>query len=67
MSKKQPGDIKVVGEDRMCFWADPVSLEPRGVSRYDAYAFSDPEPVPTISFGEYCVQRNKLLFPGIAP
>ncbi len=57
------GKIKVVGDDRMCFPADPKTLDPLGVSFYDAYAISDPEhcPVETISAGEWNRRRAEQL------
>lgn len=56
------GKVKVVGEDMMCFPADPKTLDPLGCSCYDAYARSDPEvgPVETISVGEWSTRRNAL-------
>lgn len=58
---KHPGDIKVISPDRMCFWVNPITLEPRGCSTYDAYAFSDPEPGPSMGVAEWnrrrCDQR----------
>lgn len=53
-------DIKVIGEDRMCFRVDPVTLEPRSTGCYDAWAFSDPEPVPSMSVGEWNRRRNEM-------
>ena len=49
------GKVKVVCDDLMCFPVDPVTLEPLACSYYDAYAISDPDPEPikTISYGEW--------------
>jgi hypothetical protein len=56
------GKIKVVGEDLMCFPADPVTLEPLSCGCYDPYAWSCPdhEPVETIGIEEWQDRRNKL-------
>jgi hypothetical protein len=52
-------DIKVICEDRMCFKVDPVTLDPRSCGYYDAYAFSDPEDVPSMSHAEWCLKRSQ--------
>lgn len=53
------GNIKVVGEDLMCFPADPKTLEPLGTGCYDPWAWKDPEPaVETISLSEWQRRRN---------
>ena len=41
----------------MCFWVDAETLEPLGCSVYDAYAFSDPEPVPSMHVNEWSLRR----------
>ena len=46
--------------DRMVFEIDPVTLNSKQTSRYDAYCFTDPLPdVKYISHGEWCRQLNK--------
>jgi hypothetical protein len=49
------GLIKVVGCDLMCFPVHPETLAPLGCGAYDPYAWTDPdpEPVATISVGEW--------------
>ena len=54
---RRDGDIKVIGEDRMCFYVDPHTLEPRSCGCYDAWAHTDPEP-PQISASEWQSRRN---------
>lgn len=51
------GRIKVIGEDRMCFWVDAKTLEPLGCGSFDTWAFSDPEKVPTMHANEWSAQR----------
>lgn len=65
--KKRPGDIKVRGDNRMCFWVDPKTLEPRGCEMYDAHAFSDPEPVPTMSYSQWVQKRLVKLQEAMRP
>lgn len=50
------GDIKVVGEDRMCFYVDPVNLTARGCACYDAWAHTHPEP-SQMSVGKWNLAR----------
>lgn len=51
--------ILVVGDDRMCFEVDALTLDPRTTSRYDAYAFTDPRrDIERISCAEWNVRRN---------
>ena len=59
MNDYYKGKIKVVGENLMCFPADPVTLDALACSTYDPWAISDPDPMPTetISCGEW----NKRL------
>ena len=54
------GKIRVVGTDRMCFPVDAKTLAPLACSTYDAHAFSDPdpEPVETISVGQWLNRRT---------
>lgn len=54
------GKIKVIGEDKMCFAADPVTLEPLSCSTYDLHAWSDPDtdPIETLHFEEWQRRRN---------
>jgi hypothetical protein len=54
------GWLKVVGADLLCFAAHPETLEPRGCGTYDPWAWSDPdpEPVETISVGEWNRRLN---------
>lgn len=61
MPSRYTGKIKVISADRMCFPADPITLEPLGTEVYDAYTYSDPElgPVETISHSEWCRRRNE--------
>lgn len=59
MSRYGPGRIKVICADRMCSPADARTLEPLGVSCYDAWAFSDPEQVPSMSFGVWQMRRDE--------
>ena len=56
------GKIKVVGEDRMCFPADPLTLQALSCGCYDPFALSDPDPEPleTISLGEWSRRRAAL-------
>jgi hypothetical protein len=61
---KKENDIKVIGEDRMCFYVDPVTLGPRSCGSYDAWAFSDPENVPSMSVDEWNLRRNALIRSG---
>lgn len=49
--------IKVIGEDRMCFRVDADTLEPLSCGCYDAYAFSDPEPVESMSVSSWNAAR----------
>ena len=53
------GKIKVVGEDRVCFPADPITLQALSCGCYDPFALSDPDPEPleTISLGEWSRRR----------
>jgi hypothetical protein len=57
------GKIKVVGEDMMCFAARQGDLQPLSCSTYDPHAWSDPdpEPVETISIGEWQRRRSAQL------
>lgn len=54
------GKVKVVGDDLMCFPARPGTFEPLACGCYDPYARSDPdpEPVETISIGEWYLRRD---------
>lgn len=56
------GKIKVVGTDKMCFPADPNTLEALSTGCYDAYVYSDPEvgPIETISHGEWLTRKDKM-------
>ena len=56
--------IKVVCDDLMCFPVLQETYEPTGVSYYDAYALSDPDPVPieTISYNEWLYIRNQINY-----
>ena len=56
--------VKVVCGDLMCFPVLPETYEPTGVSCYDAYALSDPDPVPieTISYNEWLHIRNQINY-----
>lgn len=47
--------------DRMCFWADPETLEPLTCAFYDAWAFTDPLPVPTMEHSEWSARRQTHL------
>jgi hypothetical protein len=49
--------IKVIGEDRMCFWVDAKTLEPERASYFDPWVFSDPEDVPTMHVNEWKKRR----------
>lgn len=55
MSGYYKGKIKVVGCDLMCFPVDPVTLNALACSSYDPWAIRDPDPEPieTISCGEW--------------
>lgn len=54
--------IKVLGEDRMCFWVDAKTLEPEQSSYFDPWAFSDPEDVRSMHVNEWSTLRyNKWL------
>lgn len=55
------GRIKVVCADLMCFPVDPVTLAALSCSSYDAYALTDPdpEPVETISHGEWLARQQQ--------
>jgi hypothetical protein len=57
------GKVKVVGNDLMCFPADPKTLEPLACSTYDAWARSDPDhdPIETIGFSEWLHRREECL------
>jgi hypothetical protein len=59
------GKVKVVGNDLMCFPADPETLAPLACSTYDPYALTDRElgPVETISFGEWLHRREATQQP----
>lgn len=59
------GKIKVVGLDLLCFPADPVTLEATSCSCYDPWAYTDPDPEPieTISIGEWGKRRYAKIFP----
>lgn len=47
------GKVKVVNEDRMCFPADPVTLEPLRCSVYDAWAWNEPDAHEIISAADW--------------
>ena len=59
--------IKVVCDDLMCFPVLPETYEPTGVSCYDAYALTDPDPEPieTISYSEWLDFRSKISYAGL--
>lgn len=57
------GKIKVVGEDKMCFAVDPITLEPLATSSYDPYPLSSRNmdgAVEIISTGEWNTRRNAM-------
>jgi hypothetical protein len=54
------GKLKVVGEDRLCFPADPVTLEPLRDSVYDAWAWDEPDAHEVISAAEWNLRRNAM-------
>lgn len=55
------GKIKVVGEDKMCFWVDPITLEPFGVSSYEPHPFlNSAGAAEIISTGEWNTRRNAM-------
>ena len=54
------GKVKVVNEDRMCFPADPVTLEPLRCSMYDAWAWNEPDAHEIISAAEWNSRRNAM-------
>lgn len=55
------GKIKVVGEDKMCFWVDPITLEPFGVSSYEPHPFlNSAGAAEIISTGEWDTRRNAM-------
>ena len=58
---RYPGKIKVVGEDLLCFPADPKTLDPLGSGCFDQWAWTDPEPGPieTICLAEWQTRRNR--------
>jgi hypothetical protein len=59
--RSMPGKhIKVIGEDRMCFWVDAATLEPAGCGSFDPWAFSDPERVPSMDANEWNARRYAL-------
>lgn len=55
--QKDADKIYVRCPDRMCFWVDARTLEPAGCSFYDAYAFTDPLPVPTLELTEWLAKQ----------
>lgn len=55
------GKIKVVGEDKMCFWVDPITLEPFSVSSYEPHPFlNSAGAVEIISVDELTTRRNAM-------
>lgn len=57
------GKIKVVGEDKMCFPVDPVTLEPLATSCYDPYPLSPRNmdgAVEIIGVDEWSIRRNAM-------
>lgn len=57
------GKIKVVGDDKMCFPVDPITLEPLGTSSYDPYPLSPMNmdgAVEIISVDELTTRRNAM-------
>jgi len=57
------GKIKVVGEDKMCFPVDPITLEPLATSSYDPYPLSPRNmdgAVEIISVDELTSRRNAM-------
>jgi hypothetical protein len=57
--------VRVIGEDKMCFWADPLTLEPLNVGSFDPWCFSDPLPCASMSASEWSSvryeQRSKTM------
>jgi len=47
----------------MCFWVDPETLDPQGVSVYDTWCFSDPLPCRHMSYTEWTQKRTERMFP----
>ncbi len=54
------GKVKVVNEDRMCFPADPVTLEPLRCSVYDVWAWNEPDAHEIISAAEWNSRRSAM-------
>jgi len=54
------GLIKVVGLDRMCFPADPVTLEALSTGCYDQWAWNEPSALEIIDVTEWNTRRNAL-------
>ncbi len=59
------GLIKVVNEDKLCFPADPITLDPVGCSIYDAWAFIEADAKEVISVSEWNVRRNNQRKKGL--
>lgn len=57
------GHIRIRCEDKVCFWIDPETLEPQGVSVYDTWCFSDPLPCRHMSYAEWTQKRTERMFP----
>lgn len=54
------GMVKVVNADKMCFPADPVTLEPKRCSLYDTHPWDEPDAHEIIGAGEWNSRRSAM-------
>lgn len=54
------GFIRVIGEDKMCFWAEPGALRPVSTGAYDPWAISDPLKCKSMSLAQWQAERARI-------
>ncbi len=69
VDKSKSDLLYIVGLDLMCFEADAKTLEPLGISWYDAYAIDDPPKgykgiLSVNAFNEAWLKKNKYWILG---
>ncbi len=52
------GHIRVVSNDKICFWVEPITYEPVTIGSFDLECFSDPLNCETISLSEWQDYRS---------
>lgn len=52
--------VRVIGEDKMCFWADAETLEPLTAGCFDPWCVSDPLPCMSMSVTAWNLLRRDL-------